>query len=153
MRLIDFVNTEAIIPELQAVDRNGVIRELVNSLAAQGAAKRKTSSPKTAAAPPRGRRWAVAAALLIGILALATLSEATGVTNLTATVIRIATGEGTLVIEVDDPTVQVSLDAFSPMIPLNSKDSGLPAIVFQFTVRNPNDHPVDTSIAATDWPR
>ena len=36
MRLSDFVNTEAIIPELEATDRNGVIRELVNSLATQG---------------------------------------------------------------------------------------------------------------------
>lgn len=34
----------------------------------------------------------------------------TGVTKLVATVIRIATGDDTLVIEVDDPTVQVSLD-------------------------------------------
>ncbi|HUU85339.1 MAG TPA: PTS sugar transporter subunit IIA [Phycisphaerae bacterium] len=37
MRLIDFVNTDAIIPELEATDRNGVIRELVSSLAAHGA--------------------------------------------------------------------------------------------------------------------
>lgn len=37
MRLSDFVNTEAIIPELDATDRNGVIRELVNSLAAHSA--------------------------------------------------------------------------------------------------------------------
>jgi len=37
MKLIDFVNTEAIIPELTATDRNGVIRELVQALADQGA--------------------------------------------------------------------------------------------------------------------
>ena len=55
-----------------------------------------------------GRRWA--AALLIAVLVPVTLSEATGVTNLAATVVRIAMGAGTLVIEVDDPTVQVSLD-------------------------------------------
>lgn len=37
MKLSDFVNTDAIIPELEATDRNGVIRELVNSLAEHGA--------------------------------------------------------------------------------------------------------------------
>ena len=57
-----------------------------------------------------GRCWAVAAAVLIAILVPVTLSEATGVTNLAATVVHIAIGAGTLVIEVDDPTVQVSLD-------------------------------------------
>jgi serine/threonine protein kinase/tetratricopeptide (TPR) repeat protein len=86
------------------------VNPLPASLPAKGADRRRRSSPKTAAAAPRGRRWAVAAAVLIGVLALVTLSEATGVTNLAVTVIRIATGEGTLVIEVDDPTVQVSLD-------------------------------------------
>lgn len=55
-----------------------------------------------------GRRWA--AAVLLAILIPVTLSEATGVTNLAATVVRIALGAGTLVIEVDDPTVRVSLD-------------------------------------------
>ncbi len=33
MRLSDFIRTDAIIPELQATDRNGVIREMVDSLA------------------------------------------------------------------------------------------------------------------------
>ncbi len=37
MRLIDFVNIEAIIPELETTDRNGVIREMVQSLATHGA--------------------------------------------------------------------------------------------------------------------
>jgi mannitol/fructose-specific phosphotransferase system IIA component (Ntr-type) len=37
MKLIDFVNTNALIPELQATDRNGVIRELVQALADHGA--------------------------------------------------------------------------------------------------------------------
>lgn len=33
MKLSDFIVTEAVIPELQATDRNGVIRELVTALA------------------------------------------------------------------------------------------------------------------------
>ncbi len=51
---------------------------------------------------------------------------------------------------VDDALpVKVSLDAFSPFIPLNEKDSGLPAIFFIFTVMNPGEKPVDVSLAAT----
>ena len=33
MKLSDFIEMDAIIPELQATDRNGVIREMVESLA------------------------------------------------------------------------------------------------------------------------
>jgi hypothetical protein len=67
----------------------------------------KSKPPRRAAGR---RRWAVAAAILLAAFGLATVSDATGVTNIAATVIRIATGEGTLVIEVDDPAVQVSID-------------------------------------------
>lgn len=65
------------------------------------------------AAPGRSRarrRWLTAAA----ILALATLTlgttEATGVTQFTAAVIRVVRGDGTLVITVDDPAVSVTID-------------------------------------------
>jgi len=44
--------------------------------------------------------------------------------------------------------IQVHLEAFSPFIPLNSKDSGLPAVLFNFTVTNPNDQAVDVSLMA-----
>ncbi|HNQ24632.1 MAG TPA: PTS sugar transporter subunit IIA [Phycisphaerae bacterium] len=37
MKLSDLIHKESIIPELKATDRNGVIRELIASLAAQGA--------------------------------------------------------------------------------------------------------------------
>jgi mannitol/fructose-specific phosphotransferase system IIA component (Ntr-type) len=37
MKLSEFIVSEAIVPELQATDRDGVIRELVASLAAAGA--------------------------------------------------------------------------------------------------------------------
>ena len=38
------------------------------------------------------------------------VTEATGVTRLASTAIRIVTGEGTLVVEVDDPNVSVTID-------------------------------------------
>jgi mannitol/fructose-specific phosphotransferase system IIA component (Ntr-type) len=33
MKLIDFIRTDAIVPELQATDRNGVIKEMVDAIA------------------------------------------------------------------------------------------------------------------------
>ena len=68
----------------------------------------QVAQPKKRKVAPRG--WLTAAAVLLIALVGFGFAEATGVTSLAATVIRIATGEGTLVIEVDDPTVQVSLD-------------------------------------------
>ena len=59
---------------------------------------------------PRRRLWAVAGLILLALLAGLSVTEATGVTRMAATVIRIATGEGTLVIEVDDPTVKILID-------------------------------------------
>ncbi|NUM55952.1 MAG: twin-arginine translocation signal domain-containing protein [Candidatus Hydrogenedentes bacterium] len=42
--------------------------------------------------------------------------------------------------------VRVGLEAFSPYIPLNTKDSGLPAVLFRFTIHNDTDAPVDTAV-------
>jgi WD40 repeat protein len=56
------------------------------------------------------RRWAMAAALLLVLIGGLSMTEATGVTNLRATVIRIATGDGTLIVEVNDPDVKVTID-------------------------------------------
>jgi WD40 repeat protein len=61
------------------------------------------------AARPRARRWAAAAAVLLLAGGLG-VSEATGVTKLTATVIRVFSPDGTLVVEVDDPHVRVTID-------------------------------------------
>jgi hypothetical protein len=54
--------------------------------------------------------WGVAAAVLLCVVAGFSLAEATGVTNLRSTVIRIFTPEGTLVVEVDDPGVTVTIE-------------------------------------------
>jgi non-lysosomal glucosylceramidase len=45
--------------------------------------------------------------------------------------------------------VDVSMEAFSPFIPLNADDSGIPAIVFNLTVTNPTPEPISASVAAT----
>src|SRR5262249_27652387 len=71
--------------------------------------------PAPAPAPrrprPRKGRWVAAAAvLLLLVLAGLGLSEATGVTNVRGTVIRLFSPEGTLVVEVEDPGVSVSID-------------------------------------------
>ncbi len=57
-----------------------------------------------------GNRWVIAASLLLLLAGIFGASEATGVTNFAGTVIRLAMGEGTLLIQVDDPTVVVSID-------------------------------------------
>jgi hypothetical protein len=57
------------------------------------------------------RRWLVAAGVLILLLGGVGFTEATGVTRLTSTVIRFLTPVGTLVVEVDDPDIKVTVDA------------------------------------------
>ncbi len=56
------------------------------------------------------RRWITAAALLLMTLGGFGVTEATGVTDVRGTVIRLLSPEGTLVIEVDDPRVSVQID-------------------------------------------
>ncbi len=59
----------------------------------------------------RRRGWlAAAAAVLLVALGGLSLTEATGLTDVAGTVIRIVRGDGTLVIHVDDPEVGVSID-------------------------------------------
>ena len=45
--------------------------------------------------------------------------------------------------------VQLKLEALSPMVPLDEKDSGLPLIRFKFTVTNSGTTPVKVRLAAT----
>jgi WD40 repeat protein len=58
----------------------------------------------------RRRRWAVAAAVILLLLGGLGMTESTGVTNLAGTVIRILVPDGTLVVEVADPQVKVTVE-------------------------------------------
>jgi hypothetical protein len=57
-----------------------------------------------------GRRLAIAAAILFLLIGGISLTEATGVTELRATVIRIFTPDGVLVVETDDPGAKVTIE-------------------------------------------
>jgi hypothetical protein len=58
----------------------------------------------------RRPRWVFALAVLVCLFGVLGVTEATGVTKVAATVIRVLTPDGTLVVEVDDPSVSVSID-------------------------------------------
>jgi serine/threonine protein kinase len=61
--------------------------------------------------PVRNRhRWVVAAVVVVALAAGLGVTEATGVTKLSGTVIRLFSPEGTLIVEVDDPSVSVTID-------------------------------------------
>jgi uncharacterized protein (DUF608 family) len=45
--------------------------------------------------------------------------------------------------------VEVRLESYSPMIPLNPKDSAIPGVVFTFVVRNPGAEKVHVSLAGS----
>jgi hypothetical protein len=62
--------------------------------------------------PPLGqdRRWRWAAAAVLLLLGGLGPTEATGLTSLATTVIHVLTPDGTLVVEVDDPQVKVTIE-------------------------------------------
>jgi hypothetical protein len=66
--------------------------------------------PPARIADRRWRRWAVASAVLLVLAATFALAEGTGATKITATVIRLLTPVGTLVVEMTDPEVKVTID-------------------------------------------
>jgi hypothetical protein len=88
------------------------------SLVAPPAAEEPAPAPP-AAAPAgvsRRRRWAVAAGVLAAVAAGLGTTEATGVTRLRATVTRLFTPEGTLVVETDDPAVKLTVESDGDLV-------------------------------------
>lgn len=49
----------------------------------------------------------------------------------------------------DDIGVSVTMEAFNPLIPLETKKSAMPCAIFNFTVKNTTKHPVSVSILAS----
>jgi hypothetical protein len=84
-------------------------RHLANPLIAdcQSASQSEICKPKSAI---RWHRWAIAAAVLLCVLAGLGVTEATGVSQVVPTVIRILQGDGSLVVQVDDPQVRVTVE-------------------------------------------
>jgi WD40 repeat protein len=68
------------------------------------------SPPTSAATKPAPRWWLWIAAALLLLFGGLGVGEATGVTDMRGTVIRLLSSEGTLVVEVDDPGVSVTVD-------------------------------------------
>lgn len=56
------------------------------------------------------RGWMIGALGLVTVLSVLGVTEATSVTDLTSTVIRVVSGEGALIVELDDPTIKVTVD-------------------------------------------
>ena len=49
----------------------------------------------------------------------------------------------------DEVPLKVEMDAWSPKIPLDAKNSGIPVIVFNFTVTNKTGH--DATVGYSTW--
>jgi formylglycine-generating enzyme required for sulfatase activity len=91
---------------LAEFQQHGNVRSKVSALPSRA---RAASAAQPAA--PRRRRWAVAAAAVAALALVGLgLSEATGVTDMRGTVIRLFSPDGTLVVEVDDPQIGVTID-------------------------------------------
>lgn len=55
----------------------------------------------------------------------------------------------TIEFEDDELPVEVTLTAFTPLVPLDADDSGIPGAVLRYTVRNPGSQAVDVTIAGS----
>jgi WD40 repeat protein len=84
------------------------LADLQHPQGARPAASLQTGAPRRARV---GSRWSVAAAVLLALVfGSLGVTEATGVTRISSSVISIVRGDGTLVVEVDDPGVSVTLE-------------------------------------------
>src|SRR5262249_37296677 len=98
-------------------DRFGTAREVADLLGRRLAQMQRAEAvPEVAPAARRPRRsraglWAAAAAAVLLLVAAGFgFTESKGVTKVRGTVVRLFSPEGTLVVEVDDPDVSVTVD-------------------------------------------
>jgi WD40 repeat protein len=120
----------AIIEKLHAKDPAGRYQSAAQVAELLGQHLAHVQHPSVVPAPPalqrrpcrsrppfhQHRRWWLAAVAVLLALGGFGLTEATGVTSLAATVIRVFTPEGTLVVEVDDPQVKVTIEGDGGMV-------------------------------------
>jgi serine/threonine protein kinase len=103
-------------------DRFHSAREVADLLRDEGGGMRDEKRPKHDSVssliphPSSLRGWPAAAAILLLLLGGLSITEATGVTDVRGTVIRLVSPEGTLVVEVDDPGVSVKIDGSDVVI-------------------------------------
>jgi hypothetical protein len=79
-------------------------------------AKPAEGSPAPARPLRNRRRLAAVSMALVALVAILGTTEATGVTNVRATAVRIFTPEGTLVVETDDPAVKVTVEGGGDLV-------------------------------------
>ena len=100
------------LPQMQRLGNEPTLPEVAPLARAQQPSVKDIPEAAPALRPRlRRRRWlAVAAVLLLLLVGGLSFTEATGVTNVRGTVIRLFSPDGTLVVEVDDPGVSVKID-------------------------------------------
>ncbi|HEY7422831.1 MAG TPA: serine/threonine-protein kinase [Gemmataceae bacterium] len=86
------------------------------SVAPLSAVAKSAGQPLALDRPARRNRWAVAAAVVVATFAVLGTTEVTGVTHVRATVIRVFTPEGTLIVETDDPAVKVVVEGDGDLV-------------------------------------
>lgn len=122
----------AIIAKLHAKDREDrfgsakEVAELLGSCLVESQPRERVASqsdkqptllPSAEKNSPRRRHlWAAAVVVAFVLFAGFGLTEATGVTNVRGTVIRLFRPDGTLIVEVDDPAVSVTIDGENMII-------------------------------------
>jgi non-lysosomal glucosylceramidase len=76
-------------------------------------------------------------------------STAAGLPHMTRSTLRGEYPIAWVDFEDEDLPVKVELEAYTPLIPLNPEDSGLPGAIFTYRVTNTAQHPVEVSIVGS----
>jgi uncharacterized protein (DUF608 family) len=76
-------------------------------------------------------------------------NRAAGMPHFKKSVLSVTYPMARLEFEDDSFPLRISLEAFNPFIPLRADDSGIPAILFRYKVRNPGRDRAGVTVAAT----